>query len=324
MRYVVAIGLLTLSSLTMQPGVVAGQTPVRLEGRVIERGSEAGIVGATVTLNGVTVATDITGRFVFAGVTVGARLLRVEAFGYATHEQSVAVGADTTLLVELDPAPLTLDPLLVEGRTVTVRGEVYEQGTDIGLFGIQITADPEREEFTNVVGHFKLGDMPAGPPFRLSVLAFGYMPINAILSVFEDTTLVFELEPDPVMQRMIAVQVARLEERSRPHLAAIMPPMDREYLMANRNATALDLIRYRYGQRINRVGCILIDDRQSYNGLDELNHYLPDELERIEMLYRGAMLRIYTRDYLSKLVGGGVKLVKPLYVQGLSKTPFCR
>jgi hypothetical protein len=156
------------------------------------------------------------------------------------------------------------------------------------------------------------------------VLAFGYMPINAILSVFEDTTLVFELEPDPVMQRMIAVQVARLEERSRPHLAAIMPPMDREYLMANRNATALDLIRYRYGQRINRVGCILIDDRQSYNGLDELNHYLPDELERIEMLYRGAMLRIYTRDYLSKLVGGGVTLVKPLYVQGLSKTPFCR
>jgi hypothetical protein len=60
----------------------------------------------------------------------------------------------------------------------------------------------------------------------------------------------------------------------------------------------------------------------TYNGLDELALILPDELERIEVLERGAMLRIHTREIIKKLLGGGVRLARPLYVPQ-ARPPLC-
>jgi hypothetical protein len=144
-----------------------------------------------------------------------------------------------------------------------------------------------------------------------------------VLSAFEDSTLIVHLEVDPVVQRMIQEQVDRVEARAHPFLTAVMPPMDREYLLRNRNGTAFDLIRHRYGHFVRRIRCILIDDRQRYNGPAELAHFLPEELERIEVLERGRMLRIYTRDYIRDRLGERGKLPMPVYVE-YAEPPYCQ
>lgn len=300
---------------------VARQT-AELSGRVIERNGEAGIAGATIEVAGRTVLTDLRGRFTITELTAGRHVLTVGAFGYSVREVEVTAPA-TDLVIELDPSPVALDPLVVTGATITLRGKVHERGDDRGLIDVQVLVDPDHEEWTNSAGRFKVDDLPAGPPLRLEIRGFGYLPIHTIISAFRDTTLIIGLEPDPLMQRMIEIQAARLRDRAKPFDTAVMPAMDREDLLRNANTTAFDLIRYRYGRFLSRVKCMLIDDRQTYNGLAELMHFLPDELERIEFLFRGRMLRIYTRDYMRKLVGGGVELVRPVYVE-YGSPPLCR
>jgi hypothetical protein len=314
-----ALTVLILSTLAAP---ALAQSTASLSGRVVERGVNAGLAGATIEIAGRRVATDIMGRFSVTGLSTGRQLLKVTAFGYLGREVPILIRGDTTVVIELETSPIPLDPVFVEGRTVTVRGEIYERGGDLPLINVEVRIEPHRESLTDSNGRFKIEDVPAGPTLRLSVRGFGYLPIESIVSVFEDTTLVINLEPDPLVQRMIQHQVERLEKRARPFFTAVMPAMDRDYLLRNRNATALDLIRHRYRLFLGRVRCILIDDRQRYNGLDELAHFFPDELERIEVLDRGRMLRIYTRDYIRTMVGGEVELATPLFVP--ANPPFCR
>jgi hypothetical protein len=299
------------------------QSVARLSGRVVERGTDRGLAGATIEIGSRRVSSDLDGRFVAGDVPPGSQTMKVSAYGYSSREVSLRLVADTSIVVELDPAPLPLDPLLVEGRTITIRGEVYERGDDRGLLDVEVRVEPDHETYTNVAGRFKLEDIPAGPPLRFSVRAFGYLPIESVLSAFEDSTLIVHLEVDPVVQRMIQEQVDRVEARAHPFLTAVMPPMDREYLLRNRNGTAFDLIRHRYGHFVRRIRCILIDDRQRYNGPAELAHFLPEELERIEVLERGRMLRIYTRDYIRDRLGERGKLPMPVYVE-YAEPPYCQ
>jgi hypothetical protein len=314
-----ALAILLLAAAAI-PAVA--QTGARLSGRVVERGSDSGIAGATIETGSRQVLSDFEGRFVIDELPLGTHSVAIKAYGYSPREVSVRLTGDTSIVVPLDPAPISLDSLLVEGRTITVRGEVYERGDDRGLLDVEIRVEPDHESYTNSAGRFKLEDIPAGPPLRFSVRGFGFLPIESVLSAFEDTTLVIHLEADSVAQRMIQQQVERIENRARPHATAVMPALDREYLLRNRNATALDIVQTRYGLFLGRIKCILIDDRQSYNGLAELAHFLPDELERVEVLLRGVMLRIYTRDYLRERLGQAGKLPTPVYVPG--SPPFCR
>lgn len=300
-----------------------GQSAARLSGRVVERGGRTGIAGAEIRIGSRQVLSAVDGRFVVDDLPLGSHTVKVSAYGYSPREISLRLVADTSIVVELDPAPVALDPLIVEGRTITIRGEVYERGDDRGLLDVEVRIEPDHEMYTNAAGRFELEDIPAGQQLRFSVRAFGYLPIASVLSAFEDTTLVIHLEVDPLVQRMIQRQVDRIEERAHPFITTVMPVMDREYLLRNQNATALDLIRRRYGMFLGRIACILIDDRQSYNGLAELAHFLPEELERIEVLKRGKMLRIYTRDYIRRRLGEEGELPMPVYVEYVDP-PLCR
>src|SRR5690606_13931281 len=103
---------------------------------------------------------------------------------------------------------------------------------------------------------------------------------------------------------------------------ATMPTMDRDYLLRNRNTTARDLISRRYGAFLRRVKSILIDEGQRYNGLDGLDHFFPDELQRLDVLDRGRIRTKYTRDYIRTMVSERVELSTLLFVP--AKPPFCR
>jgi hypothetical protein len=50
------------------------------------------------------------------------------------------------------------------------------------------------------------------------------------------------------------------------------------------------------------VPCLFIDEHRSLTGLAELMHYLPDMIERVEIIDRGTMVRVYTRRYVQEMI----------------------
>jgi hypothetical protein len=301
---------------------VAGQTQVAVQGRVVERGSTDPVANASVELAGYpATTTSNTGTFRFDRVAPGGYSIRVEALGYSPADFFLVVRQDTTLLIELDVAPVALDTLAVEAREIDLRGQVRERGSNLNLVRTEIQTNLNRQTRTNSAGRFRLRDMPSGFPIVVQLRSFGYLPLDTTIIAEQDTSVTFELDVDSLAQRMIAVEVARLEERSRPFRSAIMPVIGRRDLLRS-NGTVLDVVEARYSINLDRVICMLIDDRQTYNGLAELALILPDDLERIEVLERGAMLRIYTREFMKKMLGGGVKLARPILIRD-TRPPTC-
>lgn len=302
-----AVALVALCGTTAP---LLGQADVR--GRVVDRASGDPVTGATVQMGGLpVVVTSETGEFRFSRVQAGRYELRILALGYADYEQALLIRKDTLLAIEMDVAPVQLDTLGVRGRNINVRGRVREKGTRIPLIDVDVQSSVDRRTHTNAAGRFKLSRVPADLPVAVHLRGFGYLPFDTIVESPSDTTLDFELEVDPLVQRMIDVQVQRLDTRSKPFQAVIMPVIDREDLLRNMNMSALDLIKSKYRIFLGRVHCIMIDDRQSYNGIEELDLFLPDRLERIEFLFRGAMLRIYTRNHMAKMLGSNKPLARP-------------
>jgi hypothetical protein len=298
------------------------QTQVIVQGRVLERGATTPVAGAVVELDGhPATTTSSAGAFRIEGVTPGGHSLRVEALGYAFVDFFLVIRQDTSLTVELDVAPVALDTLAVAAREVDLRGHVKERGSDLSLVRTEVLTNLNRETRTNSGGRFRLRDVPAGVPVLIQIRAFGYYPLDSTIVAEQDTSLVFELAVDTLAQRMIDVEVARLEQRARPFRTAIMPAITRDQLLRSRG-TVLDLLQTRYSINLDRVRCIVIDERQKYNGLAEFAVILPEEVERIEVLERGAMLRVYTRDFIRTMLGGGIRLRRPVYI-GQTRPPTC-
>jgi len=313
-----------LAAMVAPGGGASGQTQVVIEGRVVERGTTVPIAGASVELDGYPItSTSATGTFRLDGVSPGGYDLRVEAFGYSPHDVFLVIRRDTTVLIELEVAPVVLDTLAVDARKIGIRGVVVDRQSEQRLIRTEIGTSLNHETRTNGAGRFRLRDVPAGFPVQVRLRAFGYLPLDSTIIAEQDTSMTFAMEIDSLAQRMIGVAVGRLEERSRPFRSAIMPPIGREELLRNSNATVLDVLKSRYSINLRRIQCILIDDRQTYNGLDEMAVILPEELERIEVLERGRMLRLYTRNFIKRMLGGGVQLVRPLYVE-FARPPVCR
>ncbi|MCI0436101.1 MAG: carboxypeptidase-like regulatory domain-containing protein [Gemmatimonadetes bacterium] len=301
---------------------VLAQTQFVVEGRVVQESSGDPIANANIELDGQPAATtDSAGAFRFDNVPPGGWGLRVTALGWSPRDVFLVVRRDTSVVIVLSAAPLPLDTLAVRSRTVDIRGHARDRAADRDLFRARVVTNLNRETTTNTVGRFRLRDMPAGFPVVIGIRAFGYLPLDQVVIAENDTTVIFALEIDPLVQRMIDVEVARLEKRARPFNTAIMPAIDRETLM-RRNGTALDVMKSEWGQFLSRIACILIDDVQRYNGLDELGLYFPEELERIEVLFRGRMLRIYTRTYIQRMLGRGTRLRDPVYIE-FSRPPAC-
>jgi Carboxypeptidase regulatory-like domain len=300
----------------------AASAQISIGGRVVESGTGQRIAGATVEIRSVGgTTTDDQGEFRFTGVQPGRYALTVTAIGYLANERALIAARDTTLEIELEVRPIALDTLGVTDRRITVKGIVEEAGTGLELIDVDVSL-ADRTTRTDAIGRFRFSRVPVGPDVGISIRGFGYLPVDTLLQPERDTTLHVVLRPDPVAQRMIARQVERIEQRGHGRRTLVMPALDREDLLRLINITAYDVVRIRYGQFLSRVACIMIDDVQKYNGLEELYLLLPDRLQRIEVLFDGKMLRIYTRDYIRRMTGGGVTLKSPVYVP--ARVPYCQ
>ena len=322
------IGLMAiLVFATAIPIPVLAQDGVVVEGRVFEFGSTSVIFNARVELEGHgATLTSVVGTFRFEDVEPGEYTLRVDAFGYASESRVLTVDSATTVLVPLQIAPLPLDSLGVELREIDIEGRVRDPERDLLLMDAEILTNQIEGTWTDAHGRFKLEDVLAEVPLRVIVRAFGYLAVDTILLPDEDEDYVFEVEPDPWVERMIEEQVERLDERSVGVRAVFMPPMDRERLLRYAGTfTLLDALEVEYRERrIDQIACVFIDERQEYVPVDVLlQTTLPEELERVELLFDGRMLRIYTREFMQYMFDLELELRAPILIDVLGGSPTC-
>jgi hypothetical protein len=307
---------------------VAAQTGVVVQGRVQELNAATVIALAAVELEGVgTTLTSENGSFRFEGVLPGGYTLRVVAFGYVSDSRYLAVDGAATVTVELQPSPLRIDSLLVELRSVEIRGEVRDPDNDFALVNISVMTDQGIVTRTDEHGRFQFERVLEDIPLHLTVRAFGYLPLDSVIHPQADASYIFELEADPVVNAMVDVQVERLERRAAPRFVVGFRNLNRQRLLRYAGSHTLwDVLLWEYGeQRLDRVACVVIDEQPYAAGpavRSALQHTLPEELERIEFMFRGAMLRVYTRDFMQHMIARNLELRQPFMLGGL--WPLCR
>lgn len=323
----------------LAPGVprsVEAQSVLVLAGRVVDAQSGAGLSNVLVALEGHgAVLSSSLGAFRFAGIRPGEYRFRADALGYRDYSETFAMTADTVLIVALEVLPIELDGFTVELGTLDFDGRVRDPRTDSYVPDAEVRSDQGHEESTNLFGSFDLDDVFDGPPLRLNIRAFSYLPLDTTFVPDDDERYPFDLVPDPIMTRMIHRYMTRLDDRAGDRIYEYQQPLSREDLAQfSANTPLRRLMEAKYPLHIlRRIECFIIDEREyRFGSLDErisvLEGTFANDLARIELLEfpgeaRLFMVRIYTRRFLQRHVGD------PERLGTLSMTPypggvFCR
>ena len=215
---------------------------------------------------------------------------------------------------------------MVAARTIDIEGRVRDPENDLLLVDAEVLTDQITGTLTDTHGRFKLEDVLEGVPLHVMVRAFGYLRVDTIILPDVDESYVFEPRPDPWVEEMIAEQIGRIEERSAGILTVGRRPMDRESLLRYAGTHTLgDAIEFEYFRGVQGIACVFVDEElRDFLPLEVLlQGILPERLERIELLFEGAMLRIYTREFMQDLFDLVVELRTPIFVPG-TNPPLCR
>ncbi len=299
--------------MAMVPVPVAAQGVVLVQGRVTSSSGSV-LEGVRVELEGHAITeTSAAGGFRFERVVPGEYSLRIAAVGYVPVVQRLVVRGDTAVTVRLEPIGYRLDSVVVTARTIQVEGRVRDPAGDEVLRYADVFTSQSPPTRTDGHGRFRLKDVWEGTPLALSVAAFGYLPLDTVLIPVDGDRYVFDLRPDTVAQRMIAHQVERIQQRSRGRESVVMRPLDRQALLRSGGGSLLDVLVARYSIHLRRVRCVYVDDRLLPPSMqDEMMGAMnADDAERVEVLFSGVMLRIYTRAFIRRMISGPVEL-RPL------------
>jgi hypothetical protein len=309
------------------PALGLAQTTAVVEGRVFDASRGAAVRNAIIDLQGRgSTLTDAGGYFRFEDVRSGAYTLRVDAFGFALDSLTLDVAADTTLVISVRYQPLALDPVVVESRLIDIRGRVRDRTRNLNLVDAEVLTNQAEPVITGPHGRFEVEDVRANVPLRVVVQALGYVTLDTLFIPDEDLRYDFELRPDPRVEALIGIQSLRLHERDSPTGTAMLQPMDRERALtyAGRHTVA-SMLEWEYGARINRVACTLVNEVPWLFDWkpSTLTQILPEDIERIEFLFEGKMMRIYTREFMREMISRDVELRTPVYVDRLFIDPLC-
>ena len=314
---------LAISWTILIPDDVASQTGVVLEGRVIEVNGP-GVEGAIVQLEGQRpITTTAGGRFRFEGVELGPHQVQVSALGYVSVIDTVIVNRGGFITISLEIAPFLLDSLVVDVEEVGLRGQVREARGGRSLPGADVGTSRGHVTRTDNRGRFRF-DAWAEVPIQILIRAFGYLPMDTVVVPAKGRRFTFDLAEDSVVKRMIGVELRRLEERAGGHMAITMRPLNREELLRWRGASLKEVLRVKFPIRRRRLRCVVVDEKALTPEMTDgvLDTTLAQDVERIEFLFGGAMLRVYTREFMRTMIGGGIYLRRPLFV-GMANPPLC-
>ena len=301
------------------PVSASAQTSLAFEGRVVEAGTTSGIQNAVVSVEGVgAVLTSAEGAFRFRSVRPGTYAVRVTALGYATATRSLTISTNASVTIALEVAPLALDALRVVVELIDVEGRVRDPEVGFFLVDAEVLTVLGLASGTDTRGRFRLRGVLRDDSLRIYVRAFGYLPLDTTIVPEADEQYLFDLSEDPLMRAMAEIQVERLERRATPRFAAGFRNLAREGVLryAGRHSV-LSLLIFEYGQwKLDRLGCVVIDEKPYEKNSSAgfmvgaiLNHMVPEEVEKIEFMFRGRMLRIYTRAFIQEMTAGEIELI---------------
>ena len=309
------------------PTIALAQTGSVVEGRVFDATAGAAVRNAIVDLEGRgSTLTDQGGYFRFEDIPSGPYMLRVDAFGFAVESRAVDVAGDTSLVVSVRYQPLPLDAVVVESRLIDVSGRVRDPARDMSVVDAEVLTNQAEPEITGPHGRFEVEDVRANVPLRVVVQALGYVTLDTVFIPDENQRHELHLRADPRVEALIDAQSVRLHDRDSPTGTAMLQPMDRERALEYAgNHTVASMLDWEYGRRINRVACTLVNEVQWLFDWkpSTLTHILPEDIQRIEFLFEGQMMRVYTREFMREMINREVELRTPLFVERLGADPVC-
>jgi hypothetical protein len=194
--------------LALPLAAAAQQTRVTVAGRVLDESTGLGVPAAGVELegHGYTI-TGPDGSFRFEAVRPGRYPLWVVAFGYASGSRILAVSDDAAVSVPLAPAPVPIEG--VGATLVDLEGRVRDPTNDFYLADATILTNQGRAARTDAHGRFELEGVLEDAPLHVTVVAFGYLTLDTLLTPRDDVWHLFELELDPVVQARIDARVVQ-------------------------------------------------------------------------------------------------------------------
>jgi hypothetical protein len=188
-----------------------------------------------------------------------------------------------------------------------VRGEVRDPVFDRGVIGAVVNATEGRHVVTGSDGRFDLGKVPANVPVWIRVEEPGFLPMITGVTPDRDTTLEFELVPDPVAVKVIERQKARIDERAADLRYEGKSVFDRPQLVQSGDDSMDRYITRELGTRLSRrVHCWVLDERADAGATEDIRTVPPQDVEYVEILRIGMnklIVRIYTRDFILSMVG---------------------
>ncbi len=268
------------------------------------------IAGATVRMNGQPpYTTDREGGFVFNRIAPARYTLSVDVVGYRARTIDVDVRSDTALRIELEPAPVTLDSLVVRGGFVTIRGTLRDAATREPLMDAQVFMYPGSRRIGAINGSFTIRNVPRGDSVSILAEAMERLPGSVTFTAGRDTSINIDLKIDPIAQRMIAQQVVRLDRRANS-IPYAKRGMGRQDFERQPSGTIAEFLRRTLSpSAVSTTApylpispCIFLDDQRIE--ADELLGQVPDMIERVEIYggTRARMIRVYTKRYVSTLM----------------------
>jgi hypothetical protein len=300
-------GCLVLAVAILAPALAA-QNGAAVSGRIVEAGTSSPVPFASVELegHGAVVARE-DGSFVFLDVAPGGYMLWAASFGYAAVSTFVRVDQDMAVTIELQPAPIPLDPL--SAVRIEFKGRVRDATNDINLVDAEILTNEGQGVETDSHGRFEIKGVLEGYPLRVTVQSFGYLSLDSVLTPERGEEYVFELQLDTLVQAMIAAQTARMEEAVDGFFSVGFRNMNRDRLLQFAGAhTMQSVVGYEGGMFVKTIKAVVVDDElwnMTRDPVSELWAILPEQLERAEFVWCGTrctIVHLYTRDYMRNLI----------------------
>jgi hypothetical protein len=295
-------------ALTLYAVSASAQT-ARVSGRVVELGRGTPVPGATVRITGATArVTDSNGRFEFTDVVAGRYIVTVSSIGYAFRSIELAISADTNLVFELSPRVVSLDTVVVLPTYLRIKGTAVDSASGDYLLQAQATLYPGGRFIGALNGTFAFDSVPPGP-VTIVVEGAEHLPVRIEFQASGDTNFQVKLGIDSVALRMIGLQVMRLEKRAQS-VPYTMRSFNRNLISEHRMMTIGEFIDRRLQRPPDprrRVAtpatgaCVFVDDSKVPPAM--LDGLIPELIERVEVYKNGAMIRVYTKRYVSSLIG---------------------
>jgi hypothetical protein len=322
---------IALFLLVTAPGTLRAQRAT-LQGRIVQEDGRA-VASATIEYAGSRSLSTPDGTFTLTNVPLGTLQLTITALGFAPVVSSFTISRDTTITIVMRPDPIRMQTLQARLNSIKVKGRVTDERSRLGVdASIRVfSAGTRYDAVTNATGRYEVDDVLVGDSAVVVLEAFGYLPQRAFVSSPRDTTINFVAVDDPVARALVDRQLARLTARS-----AVLPYKVETGRVENLNQSGTLEEALRVQHDLNNARCVILDDKlqvpPALRGEKPRWRFLTlDQVHSFEIIDRGhgsayrvaEMLRIYTKQYVRRMVADSVPL-DPIQVFRGGLPALCR